>query len=232
MSDLIHDGHRERMRREIMNHGIDESTPPHKILEFLLFYCISRKDTNPIAHALINRFGSLSGVFEAPIEQIAEVPGMSERSALLIKSILPIARVCKASKTNEKPTFTSLDDIGKFAEERYLGIQTERAGVISLDGKGKLLGFDFLSDGDISSVGLSVRDVITLLIKRNAVAAILVHNHPSGFALPSQNDREITENLAGALNTVGIYLVDHIIVGAGDFVSMAQSKEYAHIFTK
>ena len=136
MSDLIHDGHRERMRREIMNHGIDESTPPHKILEFLLFYCISRKDTNPIAHALINRFGSLSGVFEAPIEQIAEVKGMSERSALLIKSILPIARVCKASKINEKPTFTSLDDIGKFAEERYLGIQTERAGVISLDGKG------------------------------------------------------------------------------------------------
>ena len=232
MQKSIHDGHRERLRQEIMKHGIDESTPPHKILEFLLFYCISRKDTNPIAHALIDRFGSLSAVLEAPIDEITEVEGVNERTALLLKSILPVARVCMNTKINERPFFKCLDDIGDFAEKQYIGVSTERASVISLDGKGKLLAFDFLSEGDISSVGLSVRDVISILIKRNAVAAVLVHNHPSGVAIPSQNDRGITENLAGALNAVGIYLVDHIVVGAGDFVSMAQSKEFAHIFSK
>ncbi|MBR5923673.1 MAG: RadC family protein [Clostridia bacterium] len=232
MAKSIHDGHRERLRNEIMNHGIDENTPPHKILEFLLFYCIARKDTNPIAHALIDRFGSLFGVLEAPVEEIAQINGMNVRSAMLIKSILPIARVALNNKTKELPTFGGIDEIGEYAVSRYIGIEVERAGIISLDGKGKLLGFDFLSNGDISSVGLSVRDVVNILIKHNAVAAVLIHNHPSGIALPSSNDREITENLANALGAVGIYLVDHIIVGFGDFVSMAQSKDYAYIFSK
>lgn len=231
MSQSIHDGHRERMRKEIMKNGLDETTPPHKALEFLLFYCISRKDTNPIAHELINRFGSLSGVMDAPIEEIVKIYGMSERSALLIKSIMPIARIYLNEKADELPTFTGLDELGEYAVKQYIGITTERAGIISLDGKGKLLGFDFLFEGDISSVGLSFRDIIGRLISRNAVAAALVHNHPSGIAIPSHKDSVITEKLARTLKDIGIYLVDHIIVGSADFVSMAQSKEFSHIFT-
>ncbi len=231
MSQSIHDGHRKRMREEIMKNGLDKNTPPHKILEFLLFYCISRKDTNPIAHALINKFGSLSGVLDAPIEEIAKVEGMSESSALLIKSIMPIARIYYNEKSNEVPAFMGLDDLGEYAAKQYIGLTTERAGVISLDGKGKLLGFDFLSDGDVSSVGLSFRDVIGCIIKRNAVAAALVHNHPSGIAIPSMKDGVVTEQLANTLESIGVYLIDHIIVGAGDYVSMAQSREYSHIFS-
>ncbi|MBO4693137.1 MAG: RadC family protein [Clostridia bacterium] len=231
MAQSIHDGHRERMRKEIMKNGLDENTPPHKVLEFLLFYCISRKDTNPIAHALINHFGSLAGVLDAPIEEIAKVEGLSERSALLIKSILPIARIYYNQKSNEAPAFTSLDDIGEFAVKQYIGITKERAGLITLDGKGKLLGFDFLSDGDISSVGLSFRDIISHILRRNAVAAVLTHNHPSGIAIPSQRDGTITEDLAATLKSMDIFLVDHIIVGADDYVSMAQSREYSHIFS-
>ncbi|MBO7520519.1 MAG: hypothetical protein J6T73_07060 [Clostridia bacterium] len=220
------------MRKEIMRNGFDEHTPPHKILEFLLFYCISRKDTNPLAHTLINRFGSLPGVLDAPLEELAAVKGMGEHSALLLKSILPIARIYYNQKTNETPTFTGLDDIGKYAARQYMGVDVERAGIMALDGKGKLLGFDFLAEGDISSVGLSVRDVMAKLIKYNASAAVLVHNHPSGVALPSYNDGIITEKLSTALASSGIYLIDHIIIGSGDFVSMAQSKDYSDIFDR
>lgn len=232
MSNSIHEGHRDRMRKEIIRNGFDEHTPPHKILEFLLFYCINRKDTNPLAHELINRFGSLAGVLDAPFEEIVAVPGMGEQSALLIKSILPIARIYLNQKTLEVPTFKSLDQIGEFAVKQYIGVTNERSAIISLDGKGKLIDFEFLFEGDISSVGLSVRDAIAHLLRHNAVAAVLVHNHPSGVAIPSATDKLVTERLSKALESSGIYLVDHIIVAAGDFVSMAQSKKYANLFEK
>lgn len=231
MSECIHDGHRERVRQEIMRNGFDEKTPPHKVLEFLLFYCISRKDTNPIAHRLISRFGSISGVLDAPIEKIAEVDGMSERSALFLKSIMPVARIYLHEKSNNLSCFKGLDEIGEYALKQYVGINEERAGIISLDGKGHLLGFDFVSQGDISSVGLSFRDVLNCLLSHDAAAAVLVHNHPSGIALPSMRDKALTESLAETLKNIGIYLVDHIIIGSGDYVSMAQSKNYSDIFT-
>ena len=231
MSECIHDGHRERVRQEIMHNGFDEKTPPHKVLEFLLFYCISRKDTNPIAHRLISRFGSISGVLDAPIEKIAEVEGMSERSALFLKSIMPIARIYLHEKSNNLSYFKGLDEIGEYALKQYVGINEERAGIISLDGKGHLLGFDFVSQGDISSVGLSFRDVLNCLLSHDAAAAVLVHNHPSGIALPSMRDKALTESLAETLKNIGIYLIDHIIIGSGDYVSMAQSKDFLNIFT-
>ena len=231
MSQSIHDGHRERMRSEIIKNGFDMQTPPHKVLEFLLFYSVTRKDTNPIAHALISRFGSISGVLDASMEELMKVEGVGERSALLIKSIMPIAKIYLNEKSSETMRFASLDDIGKYALKQYIGITKEKASIISLDGKGKLLGFDFLSEGDISSVGISFRDVVSKIISHSAVAAVLVHNHPSGIALPSMRDGAITESLASTLKNIGVYLVDHIIIGSGDFVSMAQSKEYSHIFT-
>ncbi len=230
MANSIHDGHRDRMRKEIMKNGINESTPDHKVLEFLLFYCISRKDTNPIAHALIDKFGTLSGVLDAPIQEISAVEGMGESSALFLKSIMPVARKYLSEKSNAPSVFRGVDELGEYAVKQYTGQTNERASIISLDGKGKLLGFDFLSDGDVSSVGISFRDVIGILIRHNAVAAVLVHNHPSGIALPSRNDSEITKSLANVLKNIGIYLVDHIIVGNGDFVSMAQSRDYSDIF--
>lgn len=232
MSDSIHSGHRERVRKEIIRNGFDEHTPPHKILEFLLFYCIKQKDTNPIAHRLISRFGSISGLLDAPLEEIAAVEGMGESSALLIKSILPVARIYFVEKANDAPTFSCLDEIGKYAVNQYIGMTSERAGIMAFDGKGKFLGFDFLSEGDISSVGLSFREITARLIKRNAVSAVLVHNHPSGIAIPSYADAAITRKLADSLENSGIYLIDHIIVGFGDFVSMAQSKEYSYMFEK
>ena len=232
MPESIHSGHRERVRKDIIRNGFDENTPPHKILEFLLFYCISRKDTNPLAHKLIDRFGSISGLLDAPLEEIAAVEGMGESSALLIKSILPIARIYYVEKANETPSFTSIDEIGEYALKQYIGITTERAAVIAFDGKGKLLGFEFLLDGDISSVGISLRDTVARLIKLNAVSAVLVHNHPSGIAVPSPTDAAVTQKLSETLANSGIYLIDHIIVGFNDFVSMAQSKDYSYLFDK
>ena len=99
MADNIHAGHRERLKDEFLNGAFGENTPDHKWLELLLFYCIPQKDTNPIAHDLINRFKSINGVFEASIEELTEINGISKNGAVLLKMIIPLARKCEINKT-------------------------------------------------------------------------------------------------------------------------------------
>ncbi len=230
MDKNIHDGHRERIRQEFLQYGFDHSTPPHKILELLLFYCVQRADTNPIAHELIKKYGSVAGVLDAPIEELAEFKGLSERSAILLKMIMPIARRYLYDKSVQKPTFCSLDSIGKYILSRYLGETREKIGVMCLDTKGSMLRFEILSEGDLMSVGLSSRDLAKTVLDCNATAAVLCHNHPNGIAVPSDSDVRITEQAANTLSQIGVQLIDHIVLSDTDFVSMAQSEQYGHIF--
>lgn len=230
MDKNLHEGHRERAREEFLQHGFDQNTPPHKILELLLFYCVQRADTNPIAHELIAKYGSVAGVLDAPIEELAEFKGLSRRSATLIKMIMPIARRYLYDKSEQKPTFCSLDEIGKYILAQYIGETKEKIAVMCLDAKGSLISFDFLDEGDVSSVGLSMRDLAKTTLSGNATAAVLCHNHPNGIAIPSESDVSLTKEAADTLSKIGVQLIDHIIVGDTDFVSMAQSEQYGYIF--
>lgn len=228
--DNAHEGHRERVRQEFLQHGFDGNTPPHKILEILLFYCVQRADTNPIAHELIKRYGSVAAVLDAPIEELAAFKGLSERSAVLLKLIMPIAQRYIYDKSEQKPSFKNLNSIGKYILGRFLGETRERAGIMCLDVKGSMLDFAFLSDGSIDSVGISNRDIVKRALDSNAAAVVICHNHPNGIALPSESDTVITQRLAKTLSDVGVQLIDHIIVADTDFVSMAQSEQYGYIF--
>lgn len=228
--DNIHDGHRDRIRQEFLQHGFDQNTPPHKILELLLFYCVQRADTNPIAHELINKYGSVAAVLDAPLEELAAFKGLSERSAVLLKLIMPTARRYIYDKSAQKPTFASLDSIGKYILGRYLGETHEKLGVLCLDTKGSFLRFDFLSEGDIASVGISMRELAKRVLDCGATAAVLCHNHPNGIAIPSDSDVRLTKDSAETLSKISVQLIDHIVVGDTDFVSMAQSEQYGYIF--
>lgn len=230
MDKNLHEGHRERVRQEFLQHGFDRNTPPHKILELLLFYCVQRADTNPLAHELIAKYGSIAAVLDAPVGELAEFKGLGERGAVLLKLIMPTARRYIWDKSEQKPTFCGLDDIGKYIFNLYLGETQEKAGVMCLDTKGKLLKFDFLADGDLSSVGLSNRELAKTVLDCNATAAVLCHNHPNGIAVPSDSDIKITRLAAETLSKIGVQLIDHIIVCDTDFVSMAQSEKYGYIF--
>ncbi len=232
MSDNnLHKGHRERARDEFLQHGFDQNTPPHKILEILLFYCVQRADTNPIAHELIKKYGTVAAVLDAPIKELAEFKGLSERSAVLLKLIMPIAQRYIYDKQDKKPTFKSLDNIGKYLLGRFFGESCEKLGVLCLDAKGCMLDFSFLCEGNIDSVGLSNRDLVKLALDSNAVAVVLCHNHPNGIALPSNSDIEITKQVADTLSNIDVQLIDHIIIADTDFVSMAQSEQYGYIFS-
>ncbi|MBQ6885345.1 MAG: hypothetical protein IJN56_06380 [Clostridia bacterium] len=230
MDKNLHEGHRERIRQEFLQHGFSESTPPHKVLEILLFYCVQRADTNPIAHELIAKYGSVAGVLDAPVEELASFKGLSERSAVLLKLIMPVARRYIYDKSQQKPTFKSLDSVGKYMLSHFLGETREKLAVMCLDAKGSLLDFSFISEGDLSSVGLSQRDLAKCVLGVNATAAVLCHNHPNGIAIPSDSDVSLTVQAADTLSKLGVQLIDHVIVADADFVSMAQSEQYGYIF--
>ncbi len=230
MSDNLHKGHRERVRKEFLEKGFNEKTPPHKILEMLLFYSIPRKDTNEIAHELINKFGSLEAVLEAPYEQLVKVKGVSENTAALIKLIIPVASRYRSKIITNNAVLENSNQLGEYLVAKYMGFTKETLAITSLNAKGKVLGFDILSIGDASSVELSVRRVIETVIKRNPVCVVMSHNHPSGSALPSADDIRLTANISDTLSNINVRLLDHIIICENDYVSMAQSERFKHIF--
>lgn len=225
MAENLHKDHRDRVRKEFLANGFDIDTPPHKILEMLLFYCIPRKDTNELAHKLLNEFGSLSAVFEASASQLMKVEGMGENSAALIKLITPILRVYLADKKNKKDVHT-FDELGEFIHARHFAYNKEVFCITTLDAAGSIIAFDKICEGDIAVVGVPLRDVLETVIGRKASAVIISHNHPTGSAVPSPKDLEATKTVAKALGNIGVKLLDHIIAVPDDYVSLAQSKQF------
>lgn len=231
MGKDVHEGHRERVKREFLANGFNEKTPPHKIIEMLLFFSIPRKDTNEIAHDLIKRFGSVAGVLEAPVNELTKVNGISLHSASLIKLMIPIIRCYITEKNEKKMSYSNLDEVCEYLLRQYIGYNKEVFSVVSFSGSGRMLGFDVLSKGNVSEVNISVREIVETVLKQNAVCAIIAHNHPDGVAVPSDEDIAVTRNIQSALSHINIRLLDHIIISGSDYVSMAQSRLYKDIFT-
>lgn len=218
----IHDGHREKMRRRFLRGGL-EPFADHEALELLLYYAIPRRDTNPIAHALMERYGSLAAVLDAPVEDLQKVEGIGESAAILLKLAPQLYRKAKLSDAEQETVLSSVERVGAYLLERFAGEKNEVVYQLCLDRKGRLLACKKLGEGGIASADLDVRRLVENAILTGASAVILSHNHPSGVALPSRDDYAATDRAKAALNVVGVALTDHIIVADGDFVSMADS---------
>lgn len=230
ISGELHKGHRARVKRDFLENGFADNTPPHKILELLLFFCLPQGDTNQLAHELINTFGSIAGVLDAPVEELVKFKGITESNAVLLKLVLPVSRAYRASLSQKGFGFKNADEIGSFLLDRFLGEENERLAILSLNGAAELLSFDYVATGDITSVGVSTRQIIELVLKTGATCVVMAHNHPHGVALPSGADEKITETVGVALSHIGVHLLDHIIIASDDYVSMAQSEPYRQLF--
>ena len=218
----IHQGHREKMRQRFLKSGL-EGFADHEALELLLYYAIPRQDTNPIAHRLMERYGSLTAVLSAPAEDLKKVEGIGESAAVLLKVAGQIGRKARLADAVQSCPMTDVETAGAYLLERYAGETHEIVYELCLDRKGKLLACKRLNDGGASSAALDIRKVVENAILTSASTVILAHNHPSGIALPSDDDCAATTRAAQALQTIGVALADHIIVADDDFVSMAQS---------
>ena len=217
-----HQGHRERKKRQFRDFGLD-AFADHEVLELLLFYAIPRRDTNPLAHELLHRFGSLEAVLEASVEELTAVPGMGENAALLLRLAPQIVRRATAPERGRTVILDSAGKIGRYLLQRYAGEVREVVYELCLDQKGKLLTCCRVAEGSGASADFNVRTVLMNAIRCGASLVVLSHNHPSGLALPSAADQTATDRVQRALDTVGIQLLDHIVVADGDYVSMAQN---------
>ena len=218
----IHDGHREKMRQRFMTGGLD-AFADHEILELLLYYAIPRRDTNPIAHALMERYGSLPAVLAAPMEDLKRTEGIGESAAVLLHLVPQVCRRARLAQVGEDQVLNSSERAGAYLLECFDGESREVIYQLCLDRKGTLLACKRLGEGSVASADLDVRRLVENAILTGASAVILAHNHPSGVALPSDGDYTATMRVRAALNAIGIELADHIIVADGDFVSMADS---------
>ncbi len=218
----IHDGHRERLKKQFREGGLDHFTD-YQILELLLFYIIPRRDTNPIAHRLIDRFGSLSQVLEAPTEELEKVEGIGPNAALLLSLITEVARVYMVNRAEKQTMLNSIEECGQYLKSFFIGRRVEMVYLLCLDAKCKVLSCREVGEGGVNSANVPIRKIVELALSQNASSVVLAHNHPSGLALPSEEDISTTRRVAAALSTVDIPLVDHIIVADDDFVSLVQS---------
>lgn len=227
----VHEGHRDRLRQRFLEEGL-ENFQDHNVLELLLFYSIPRKDTNEEAHNLINRFGSLSGVFNASFEELCEVKGIGENSAALIKIMPELFKKYEVDIIkNDDAVLNTGELVAKYVSTYFKGVTTEKMYLLCLDSSCKVLSFNLISEGSVNSTPLNIRAIMETSFKNNASKLILVHNHPSGVVAPSRKDVDATMSLQSILEKVGLKLSDHIIIGHGDdFFSFRKSDKWKCIF--
>ena len=218
----IHKGHRQRLKTRFLEEGLDNFSDI-QVLELVLFYCIPQRDTNPIAHDLLNRFGTLSQVLEAPVEELVKVSGISENAAVLLKLITDVGRYYLVNRSQQFTVLPTLDACANYLVPHFFGRRVETVFLLCLDAKCKVLCCKEVGEGSVNSAGISIRKIVEMALGANATSVVLAHNHPSGVAIPSQEDIQTTRRLAAALHAVEIHLADHIVVADGDYVSMVQS---------
>ena len=215
----VHEGHRARKKEQFRTHGLD-AFADHEVLELLLYYAVPRQDTNPIAHRLMEKFGSLDAVFAADRAALESVEGMGENAATLISLFYPLCRRVRASSGAHETVLSDTEQAGRYFLELFFGEREEKLYEACLDAKGRLLSCQLISAGSTDSVQLSIRRIVENALKCGASSVLLSHNHPSGVALPSPDDNAATLSVFDALRTVGVELADHIIVADDDFVSL------------
>jgi len=212
------------MKNRFLTHGLD-NFDDHNVLELLLFYALPRGDVNELAHELINRFGKLADVFDAPIEELKKVNGVGDNTATLIKLIPQICRryMISRSVSGDDIHITDSKKAGAFIVPYFYGEREETVYMICLDAKCKVINCRMLFRCEVNSANVSIRKIVEIALAYKATSVILAHNHPSGIAIPSREDERTTERVMEALKAVDIILADHIVVADEDFVSMADN---------
>ncbi len=216
----MHDGHRKRMRERFRQEGL-EGFAPHEVVELLLFYAKARGDVNPLAHELLDVFGSLKGVLEARPEQLMAVRGVGEETATLLSLVLPLFRRYQEELCVQRVCLKNRVAAEKYCQAMMAGLRHERLYVISISASREVLGRRVVSEGSLAEVPAYPRKVVEAALNHNAYAVILCHNHPGGVATPSREDVAVTLQIEALLQHMGIRLMDHIIVAGQETYSMS-----------
>lgn len=217
-----HAGHRARMRERFLQEGSFDHFTDEQVLEFLLYYGNSRGDTKVTAHALLETFGSLKGVFEARPDQLVNVKGIGDGQATLISMIRPLFKVYQRSLSEETEALRNYRELEAYCKALLSGERTEKFMVICVSAKCRLIGTRCIATGSLSEVSAYPRLVMETALNYNAHSVFFCHNHPGGTAAPSAEDIASTRQLQRQLSGVGIQMLDHVIIAGDIAYSMMQ----------
>lgn len=221
----IHDGHRKRLKDRFVKEGLDNFNDLY-VLELLLFYCVARKDTNLIAHRLLDKFKTLSGVLDATPQELQSVEDVGPGIVTFLSLIKSIWRRYEIQHASGHVPLRTIEQCGRYIRPNFIGRSHELVFLLCMDAKCKALCCRMVGEGSVNSASISTRKIVETALSCNASSVILAHNHPSGLALPSAEDIQTTKRMAVALAAVDVVLADHLIFADGEFVSLVQSGKY------
>ena len=215
----IHVNHRARMQERVAHNGM-ESLAEHEVLEYMLYLAIPRQDTNPLAHRLIDHFGSFCRVMEATPQELMQVKGVGPRSAQLISDIMEFGRYYAVKKRKKQATLDTTANAIEYIKPLFLGLQNEVLYIILMDDSCHPLYDLKAAEGVPNHVSIDTRKLLRDVLRSNASTAILAHNHPTGLAIPSEADRLTTYRIMEVTGQLGFTIMDHIIIAGEDGCSM------------
>lgn len=219
-TENVHKGHRQRLRKKYLEHGI-ESLEQHEILELLLFYVFAQKNTNVIAHNLLQRFGSLSSVLDASQKSLMDVPDIGEQAAVLLKLQSDMCRVYAQDKFHAiKNRQMTPSNAGEYIKTLFYGYTDEIFYLVSLDSECRLINADIVARGTINNVAIYSRELVKKALDTGAAFAIIAHNHPNGVLKPSEQDMITTKVIQNAFHFINVRLIDHVIVSGDQYISL------------
>ncbi|MBD5608347.1 MAG: DNA repair protein RadC [Desulfovibrio sp.] len=215
-------GHRERLRKRLERDPL--SLADYEIMELLLGLAIPRRDTKLLAMELLNRFRSLRGALDAKPEELSDISGFGPGSLSLWKLIREIMARYSSAPLEEKEVLATPQAVAAMARPRIGNLSEEESWIALVDAQNRLIYWERLRRGGISSVAIQPRDVLEIAILRKASGIILIHNHPGGSPYPSRSDLVLTEEIENLAPRLGLRLLDHVIVTAGDCYSIREKK--------
>lgn len=211
-------GHRARLRARLLADA--DGLMDHELVEYLLTLAIPRRDTKPLAKALLHQFGGIAGLLTADADAIARVPGMGETSAAALKIAHAAALRMLKSEVAARPILSNWQALLDYLRADMAHHVIERVRVLHLNSRNMLIRDELMQEGSVDEAPVYVREVIRRAIDLGSTAIILVHNHPSGDPSPSRADIELTRNIVEAGKRLGIAVHDHIVIGTGGHVSL------------
>lgn len=218
---MEHQGHRARMRQRYRAQGLD-GFAEHEILELLLFYAIPQRNVNPLAHALIDHFGSLDKVLAASPEALMRIDGMGEYAATLLSLFPQVVKRCEKTALGEKISLSTRKIAEDYCIRLLKGEKREKFYCICLNAQMEVIADALVATGSLSEVPSYPRVVAEKVLVHGAHSVLLCHNHPGGSIIPSQSDMTATRELSQMLRGLEVVLCDHIIVGGDQALSMVR----------
>ncbi|ARR52479.1 hypothetical protein HY78_02935 [Rhizorhabdus wittichii DC-6] len=204
-------GHRARLRRRLAEGGPD-ALLDHELIEYLLALAIPRRDTKPMARALLAEFGGLGPLLSADPESLARA-GLSEGVVAALKIAEASALRLLRSKVQDRPILSDWQALADYLRADMAHRAVERVRVLHLNSKNVLVRDELVSEGSVDQAAVYVREIIRRALELGSAALIIVHNHPSGDPQPSRQDVELTRELIAAAKPLGIAIHDHVVVG-------------------